>query len=50
VSNSADEFALTDGIGVTEVEQERPGHGSFTDPRILVPFIVITLIWGPPGS
>ncbi len=41
-----DEFALTDGVGVTEVEREQPHGGSFADPRILIPFIVITLIWG----
>ncbi len=41
-----DGVALTEGVGVTEVEQERPSSGSFGDPRILVPFIIITLIWG----
>jgi drug/metabolite transporter (DMT)-like permease len=38
--------AVTEGIGVTEIERVPPATGSFADPRILVPFIVITLIWG----
>jgi drug/metabolite transporter (DMT)-like permease len=41
-----EEFGLTDGVGVTEIEREQPHSGSFAEPRVLIPFIIITLIWG----
>jgi hypothetical protein len=44
-ARAQDGVGLTDGVGVTEIaldggvcEPER-GHGSFTDPRVLIPFI-----------
>ena len=45
-SKLQDGVALIEGVGVTEIERERPTGGSFSDPRVLVPFIIITLIWG----
>jgi drug/metabolite transporter (DMT)-like permease len=42
-----DGLGLTDGVGVTEIERARPAAATgFADPRVFVPFALITLIWG----
>lgn len=42
-----DGVALTDGVGVTEIEREGPATATgFSDPRVFIPFMLITLIWG----
>jgi hypothetical protein len=44
---SAEMTSLEDGIGATIARPEpQPHSGSFADPRVLVPFVIITLIWG----
>ena len=42
-----DSIALTDGVGVTEIERASPASAKgFGDPRVFLPFALIILIWG----